>query len=468
MKFLLLLYFIFILFRIFKSSNLVIPFKVQIYNVSKSSKLLDNYIYKDIFINLLIGNPPQKIKLSPCLGEYTTFILSYDTEGFEGGTYNKNLSNSYESLIESEEPEFYIFQTFSLGIKAKESFIIGNNETEINNLEFILASELSDNCYNPYCEYLTQPGILGFEIFQLPNQIEENVSNTNFISQLKKKDLIPDYYFSFHFDSENSGNIIIGLKPDEYDSFNYKFKEYCFIKTSISTKEYLDWSISFDNIYYGNTELNSERPMLFRIEFGLITGYYEWEIILKTEFFDKLIEDRKCFREYTNFFGSTAHFYYCNKSTNISNFKPFSFTINEYDYNFTLNYKDLFIDVEDKYLFLMIFGGIYDLILGYPFLKKYEIIFNQDTKTIGFYKEKNNNDDKSDKSDKSPSSSSNTYYYIIIIFLSIILLVLIYIGISLFLKKRKPKKIFATELYNDKNEDNNNKNNLIDDGTLIN
>ena len=141
------------------------------------------------------------------------------------------MSESYKPLIDSEEPEFYIFQTFSLGIKSKEKFIIGKNETEINNFEFILATEINDNCYNPYCEYLTQPGILGFEIFQLPNQVQENVSNTNFISQLKRKNLIPDYYFSFHFDSENSGNIIIGLRPDEYNGTNYKLKEFCFIKT---------------------------------------------------------------------------------------------------------------------------------------------------------------------------------------------------------------------------------------------
>ena len=457
-------YFLLLLLKFIKSSNLVIPFKVQNYNISKSSKLIDNYIYKDIFVNLLIGNPPQKIKLSPCLGEYTTFVVSYDTEGFEGGTYNKNLSESYKPLIDSEEPEFYIFQTFSLGIKSKEKFIIGKNETEINNFEFILATEINDNCYNPYCEYLTQPGILGFEIFQLPNQIEENVSNTTFISQLKKKDLIPDYYFSFHFDSENSGNIIIGLRPDEYNSTNYKLKEFCFIKTSISTKEYLDWSIDFDNVYYGNIELSNEKPMLLRIEFSLITGYYEWEKTLKAEFFDKLIGEKKCFREYSHFLSNTAYFYYCNKSTDISTFKPFSFSINEYEYNFTLDYKDLFIEVEDKYLFLMIFGGIFDIILGYPFLKKYEIIFNQDTKTLGFYKDMNNND----KSDKSDNSSSNTYYYLIIIFLAIILMVLIYFGINLYIKKRKTKKKYGIELYNDKKEDNDNKNNLIDDGVLNN
>ena len=129
-----------------------------------------------------------------------------------------------------------------------------------------------------------------------------------------------------------------------------------------------------------------------------------------------------------------------------------------------MDYKDLFIEVEDKYLFLMIFGGIFDIILGYPFLKKYEIIFNQDTKTLGFYKDMNNND----KSDKSDNSSSNTYYYLIIIFLTIILMILIYFGINLYIKKRKTKKKYGIELYNDKKEDNDNKNNLIDDGVLNN
>ncbi len=462
MKFFFSFYFFFILLKIIKLNKITIPFKAQNYDINKNSKypnIINNYLYKDIVVNISIGNPPQNIQLSPCLGEYTTFVISKDADGYKGGTYEKNLSSSYISLLQEDKPEFFTFQTFSEGIQSKEIFTIENGQTKINDFEFILATEIGgNNCYSNYCEVLTQPGILGLEILQLPNQIYENVSNTNFITQLKKKNIISDYYFNFHFNDENSGNLIIGLKPDEYDRINYKNKKYNLLKTTSPNDEYLDWSIFFDKIYYGNMELVNEKPIILRIEFGLIIGYYEWEKILLKEFFNDLMSQDKCFKNSTNELGSTAHYYYCDKSINITKFKPISFTINEYNYNFILDKDDLFIKVGDIYLFLMIFGGIYDLILGYPFLKKYQIIFNQDSKTIGFYQDWDNRD---------KFSFSNISYYIVIFILLIILLILISIWINLYKKRNKTKKN-ATELSNEEYDYNNHKNDLFGGENLIN
>lgn len=459
MKYVFYLYSLFILLEIIKAKkNITIPFQIQNYNINVNNEkgnIIDNYLYKDISVNLSIGNPPQFIQLSPCLGEYTTFIISKDAKGYEGGIYNKNNSFSYKSLFINEEPEFYIFQTFSEGIKSSENLIFGKDSIEVNNLEFILATEIGgNNCYNPYCEVLTQPGILGFEVSQVPYQIQENVTNTNFISQLKKNDLISDYYFYFHFNTETKGNIIIGIKPDEYNNTNYKNKEFFHVKAFVSSNKYLDWSILFDSISYGETKM-IERPIIFRIEFGLIIGYYEWEKVLKNEFFDKLIEEKKCFRNYIHELGNTAYFYYCNDSKDISKFQSFDFYINKDNFKFTLTKDDLFIKVGDKFFFLMIFGGFNDLFFGYPFLKKYQLVFNQDSKTIGYYKDIN------------IDKSSNIVYYIIIIILGIILLALIIIGINIYIKN-KIKKKNATELSDEENGKNNKNNNLINDEDLIN
>ena len=106
----------------------------------------------------------------------------------------------------------------------------------------------------------------------------------------------------------------------------------------------------------------------------------------------------------------------------------------------------------------MIFGGIYDLILGYPFLKKYQIIFNQDSKTIGFYQ---------DWEYRDKFSFSNISYYIVIFILLIILLILISIWINLYIKRNKTKKN-ATELSNEEYDYNNHKNDLFGGENLIN
>ena len=85
----------------------------------------------------------------------------------------------------------------------------------------------------------------------------------------------------------------------------------------------------------------------------------------------------------------------------------------------------------------MSFGGFGDLILGYPFLKKYQVVFNQNTKTIGFYL--NYNEKKSNK------NSKITIYIITISILSIVFISLLVSAILLYLKKKNNKKN-ATEL----------------------
>ena len=141
------------------------------------------------------------------------------------------------------------------------------------------------------------------------------------------------------------------------------------------------------------------------------------------------------------------HYFYCNKNTDLSGFKPFTFTINEFEYNFTLTKDDLFLDIGDKYLFLMVFGGINELVLGLPFLKKYQLIFNPNTKTIGFY---------IDKKENNPNIFTFfRKYIIVIIILACVFICLLVIAIVFFLKKKKNKKN-ATELLDDINNCNKN------------
>ena len=124
--------------------------------------------------------------------------------------------------------------------------------------------------------------------------------------------------------------------------------------------------------------------------------------------------------------------YYCTKKINLSEFKPIIFTINEYNYNFSLTKDDLFLDIGDKYIFLMAFGQFSKLYLGYPFLKKYQLIFNQNDKTIGFYLDK--------KGTFQNIISTLNAYLIAIIILSLLILCLIVFIIIYFCKKKKRKK----------------------------
>ena len=436
MSYIISIYIIYALIFVFiNSSNISIPFKVQDYIYGDKDSLILKYIYKDILVKFLVGSPPQNVHLSACLGEYSTFIIPKNIDEFDDATYMSNISHTYKAL--SSEPESFLFQLYDSAIKSKDDFVIEGTNITINNLVFNLVQELNDNSfYCSYCEILTQPGILGLLLAQMKN-FEENIYQTNFINQLKNKNLISSYDFYFSFDSSNTGKIIFGSKPDEQNKNNEL--NYVTMKTSSSNGD-LDWSIQFDQIHYGNIKMTQIKSMLLRIEFGLITGYYEWENVLFNEYFSDLIKNKKCFKENTNALGHYLHFFYCNKNTDLSGFKPFSFTINEFEYNFTLTKDDLFLDIGDKYLFLMVFGGISELVLGLPFLKKYQLIFNPNMKTIGFY---------IDKKDNNLTFGEILRKYIIVISVLVVALIsLIILAVVFFIKKKKSKQN-ATELLDD-------------------
>ena len=448
-------YLFFVLLKYISSLNISIPFKIQNFNTDKNNRLISKHLYKDLLVKLQIGEPKQNIQLSACLGEFTTFVISKDADGYKGGTYNKTLSTTYKNLTKQES---YTFQTFSEGINSIENITIEDSNIQINDLEFILATEIGGNsCYETYCEVLAQPGILGFKLAHLYDELEA-VRNTNFIPQLKKKKLISSYDFYFNFISENEGNIIIGAKPHELDN-KYLNQVFSPIQTSLAGHDEIDWAISFDKIYYGEESMYSEKSVMLRIEFGLIIGSFYWQKYLLENFFTPLINESKCFKGQTEQLGSTAYFYYCNSTTDISHFKPFTFSIHEFDYNFTLTKDDLFVKDGDKLMFLMIFGGIYEIVFGFPFFKKYQLVFNQDTKTVGFYREINNKEKDKD----TYNTPSNISYYITIIILSIVFLGLLIYAIYFYFKTKSNKKKNAIELPSDQiNEPINNSKSILE------
>ena len=408
---------------------IIIPFKVQKYDYKEDKNgLLHEYLYKDILINLSFGTPKQNIPLLAGMGEYSTFIVSNEASDFEGGSFNKESSTTYYTSVSINE--IYNYQTFNEAYPSRDTLYLENPETKIKNYEFFLVTKMGKNiCYLPYCEILTQPGVVGFKL--APSETyNELVNNTNFIIQLKQKEIIDNYDFSFQLESPEKGVIIIGQKPHEYDNTHYKKDDFIFTKVTIDNEKEKDWGLKFDKIYFGDEEMATDKTMLLRFEYGVINGNRKWQEILEQNFFEELINENKCFKGKGYNDGHSYFHYYCDKDTNISSFKPFDFIINDLNYNITLTKDDLFVEDGDKILFLMIFGHPQP-ILGFPLFKKYQLIFNQDTKTVGLYsKISGTPSSPTSPTSKTPKEKEESGSYKLIIFL--LLFVIIILGIYVF------------------------------------
>ena len=338
---------------------------------------------------------------------------------------------------------------------SKEDFYIKNDNNEllhIEQLNFILGT--TSIYMEPY------EGVLGLQLPYINSEPDYNI-----IRSLKIKNIINSYNWFLDLSNIDKGEskMYIGILPHvinkKYDENNMK------ITNAAKNGVYMNWGLEFSETYYGDTTKNLQKSFKAYIHFnlGLFIGPNELIELLDKEFFNDYINKNICFKEqYDN---EQNTFYYCKNTKNFdaTKFKTIYLKCNDLENIFELNYKDLFYYKDDLVYFLMIFKkynqGNY--ILGEIFLKKYSLFFNQDSKTIGYYK----NIQETNENNEQKFSFSLTHILLLLILISIIV-----VGIIIFFyKNNKNRKIRANELDDnyeytaekDASKENKNKNKLI-------
>ena len=418
---------IFSFFNKVKLNKIVFPFKTESSN-ALSNNYIDNLIQNKIYITIEVGNPKKSLNL------YVTMDTSYliiSNSSIDSSYYNNEKSQTY--LNTSKLTDFY-FEYFSNGYIAQDTFwfltsLENKEKQKFDNIQFIHAMKFSS---------ITKisPGYFGL---QIPKKNKPNIYNC-----LKKEKVISEEYWNLKYTSENEGYFILGEYPSEYSEENWVRKTNAFTCGPESTD--LCWNLKFNDIKFGEINVNRDRVARLNPEFEFIIGTGEYEYKISENFFDKLTN--KCQKKL-----SEANYYYfeCDKDIDISKFNNLEFSHSEFMYNFILTKDDLFKLYNNKIYFLIIFN-LYPTWanswkLGKPFLKKYNFGYNTDNRKIYFFH----------KDDDEQKGNSNIAYYIIIGILGIgVIVMAAFVIINKYLK---PKRKKANELQEEINEtlDENNK-----------
>ena len=380
--------------HIFISSKIVIPFKY--FNLNSDS-FITNYLENSLYTEIQSGtykSYPEGKKIGIFFNlKKSTFIISNNKICPQSSFYNRNESSTYKNISKLiSEDSFYFYNDIE--------------QSSIQQCNYISFEYNENNEGNNFC------GDMGFSLLNTFDDEKKNI-----LYNLKKNNYINNYFISFYFNEKRDfdnydnlkGEIVLGelphvFKQDKFHSEQLKLE-------SVNLESMKKYNLVFNKVYVGlkdkeikileeKTEKNNLNAQL-EVSYGLISGPYGYQKYIEENFFNKTDITSLCKK--TIDYGNDLDYsvYICD--TGIKNkfnlFPDLIFYHKDFDYNFTFTYKDLFMLRNNQYYFKIIFLGssFNTWRIGLPFFMKYQLVFNQDTKQIGFYndnivnKEGNNN-----------------------------------------------------------------------------
>ena len=353
-------------FNSFNLSYIVIPFNTyNIENENSNEKLnITNFFFfffeSQIYARMNIGTPKKFILIDLRMNNHGLllgYLCNNNNLKCEESKYNINKSSSFYGDINNKKiyssqysGSYFAQDTFSF---YSDMAMNSNHEIKLNNISFLYTPKNEEGNNKSEEKYINDKicGTLGLAVNAYYYLTEE----VNFIKILKKLEYINKYDFSFYFTSNTEGALIIGEEPHNY--LPKKFNENNFRKINVLLDEYSNsgWRTEFTQIYFYTNNIIDNKIC-----------YYE--TIKNNQKYLVLICDK-------------------TSSFDINSFPTLYFYHRIFNYTFEFSKEDLFLEKNDKYIFLIFFmeyGNSY-FTLGKLFLKKYLLVFNIDSKTIGFY-----------------------------------------------------------------------------------
>ena len=468
-------------------TNYILPFHTININVSESilnqdylSKLYSNHLYT----NFIIGSNREEIKGIINMSQIGFFIYE--------NAYNYNSSSSFNRTNSSRS--FYK-KNYEEGYWSDETLCLVpyDSKLDINNLnikncnnfkkvEFsLLKSKQKNMDYNIYEKY----AIIGL---QQPESQDKYIMPL-FIKSLKNTDMINSHTYSFTYlnntkSGENEGYILLG--DEEFD------EDKGFLRRTLSNSKngQLYWNIifnsvkiginnSFDTSYDNHLSSFSTKDSQLIGDLPYIIGIKEYKNYIRSNFFESLLIKDVC--QYKNVsINDDYGTYVCNSKSDLfiqkynKEFPKLYFYHHELNKTFILDKNDLFtynnINKSDPNIYFLVFfqnkddpyynpefpgrAPIKRWKLGIPFLKKYKLSFNADSRIISYYDriifDDKTHDDNGNSNGQNLNGNDKDYTWLKILIIVFLLLIFFVLGI-LFHKNiiRLPRKKKANELEDD-------------------
>ena len=422
---------IFVLFILINNiySLIVIPFKTIPKKKSDSPFDVSNPVYS----NLSIGEKEHSIDVF-----YTSDLEYYslDEEICKGDNFyykNSSLINiTNADIIDLEDNQravsinetFYFYTDLELKKRIKvENFPILIQLNQINSQKLCI--------------------LIGL-LFRLSPIIKI----INFIEILKQFKLTETYVWTIKYTSEYEGLLIIGNEPHVYDPTHYNSSHLRKVSPTITTNSY-SWTITFNKIYSGNNVIDENIFCLISQRNSYILGSKDYNKSITVDFFGQYLSNSRCFYHYS---GYSAGYYYCDKKSfsknDITKFPDLIFHNVNLEEKFIFKGEDLFFE-DEKYFYFKVYFNEFSQgswVIGKTFLKKYQLIFDNDNKLIEYYviNITNSIDEKGEQSNgengANPRARNNEKKLLVYVIILIIVFVII-VGVTIILIHLYGKKI---------------------------
>ena len=437
-----------------------VTFDIKTYkNNSNVKEEYLNFYYQNfknmIYSEILLGPNKEKEKYIMEIKDDSFGLTIYNhnceippIDNSKSSTYLPTLANS--TIIDSVDDNQTVINGEYFTYILENKINIKTNTKELDaNIDYVYSPRNNSNytkkvSFRPYTCFN-----LGFNLsFISPTYDFEKIDDfaLNLIFQFKKNKIISSYDWFIEYDPKNNdqGKLVLGAKPHEYKPDKFK-EENMRIMKAVIRDNIIRWEVDMNEIYVqiDNTIEQIKEYLTCSIEptLGVIIGPVGYKLMIEEFVFDKLIKDKKCFKE--NNISDGYVMYYCKKemkdTLKNNQYTHIYFKHRFFSKIFELNFDDLFVENGDYIYLRMFFDSKKNDVwrFGKPFLQKYFFSYDMDGRTISLYDEPEN-------------SGGNALVYIVIIVLIIIFGVLGFILGKHIYSNRKKRQ--ASELIDNDND----------------